>query len=169
MLPATGPGETALTGYPSVVTDPSPSYHVTSRDGTRIAVFTSGTGPPLVLVHGTAGDHTTFRVVGPRLAHVVTLHAVDRRGRGASGDTEPYAIAREFEDIAAVAASVAEHAAGPVAVFGHSYGGRAALGAALLSDRISRVDLVRGRPDAAGRQLPPAGPRHRPARPSVGR
>lgn len=139
------------------MTDPTPSYRVTSADGTPIAVFTSGEGPPLVLVHGTAGDHTTFRVVGPRLAQHVTLHAMDRRGRGASGDTEPYAIAREFEDVAAVAAAVATETSGPVAVFGHSYGGRAALGAALLTDRIGRVICYEGAPTPPGISYHPAG------------
>ena len=137
--------------------DPTPSYHVTSADGTSIAVFTSGVGSPLVLVHGTAGDHTTFRVVGPRLARHMTLHAIDRRGRGASGDTEPYAIAREFEDVAAVAEAVAAESGGPVPVFGHSYGGRAALGAALSTDRIGRVICYEGAPTPPGVSYHPDG------------
>ena len=70
----------------------APTRTVTSADGTLIAVFTSGTGPPLVVVHGAAADHTTFRVLGPRLEAGFTIHAIDRRGRGASGDTLPYAI-----------------------------------------------------------------------------
>jgi pimeloyl-ACP methyl ester carboxylesterase len=135
----------------------TPSYRVTSADGTPIAVFTSGEGPPLVLVHGTAGDHTTFRVVGPRLAGHVTVHAIDRRGRGASGDREPYGIAREFEDVAAVAAAVAADAGEPVAVFGHSYGGRAALGAALLTERIGRVICYEGAPTPPGVSYHPPG------------
>lgn len=137
--------------------DPSPTYLVPSADGTPIAVFTFGEGPPLVLVHGVSADHTTFRVVGPRLARHVTLHAIDRRGRGASGDREPYAIVREFEDVAAVAHAVAAEAGGPVAVFGHSYGGRCALGAALLTDRISRVISYEGAPTPAGVSYHPDG------------
>ena len=43
--------------------------HVVSRDGTPIAVFSSGDGPPLILVHGTTADHTTWRATGPDLAH----------------------------------------------------------------------------------------------------
>ena len=54
--------------------------------------------------------------------------AMDRRGRGTSGDTAPYDISREFEDVAAVAASLAGD--GPVDVFGHSFGAICALGAA---------------------------------------
>ena len=137
--------------------EPVPSYHVASADGTPIAVFTTGEGPPLVLVHGTAGDHTTFRVVAPRLARHVTLHAIDRRGRGASGDTPPYAIAREFEDVAAIAKAVAAESAGPVPVFGHSYGGRAALGAALSTERIGRVICYEGAPTPPGVSYQPAG------------
>ena len=123
---------------------------VSSADGTEIAVFRTGSGPPLILVHGAAADHTTFRVVGPLLATRFTLHAIDRRGRGASGDTSPYAIEREFEDVAAVATAVAGEAGGRVDVFGHSYGGRCALGAALLTDEIRRVISYEGAPTPPG-------------------
>jgi pimeloyl-ACP methyl ester carboxylesterase len=124
---------------------------VTSADGTPIAVVTSGAGPAVVLVHGTAGDHTTFRVVGPMLAERFTVHAIDRRGRGGSGDTSPYAIEREFEDVAAVAeALAAEDPRRRVDVVGHSYGGRCALGAALRTDSIRRVVSYEGAPSPPG-------------------
>jgi len=129
---------------------PEASRVVHSADGTPIAVFTSGVGPPLVLVHGAAADHTTFRVVGPLLAAGFTIHAIDRRGRGASGDTSPYAIEREFEDLAAVATTLAKEVGGPVDVFGHSYGGRCALGAALLTADIGRVISYEGAPTPPG-------------------
>lgn len=109
-------------------------------------MFTTGDGPPLVLVHGASADHTTFRVVGPLLATWYTVHAIDRRGRGASGDRLPYAIDREFEDVAAVASAVAAETGGPVPVFGHSYGGRCALGAALVDGGIDRVICYEGAP-----------------------
>jgi pimeloyl-ACP methyl ester carboxylesterase len=130
-----------------------PDRLVTSDDGTAIALFRSGTvgRPPLVLVHGAAADHTTFRVLGPLLAEDHDLFAIDRRGRGASGDTMPYAIEREFEDLAAVAAAVSQithHA--QVDVFGHSYGGRCALGAALISPAIGRVVSYEGAPTPPG-------------------
>lgn len=125
-----------------------PSRVVTSSDGTRIAIFVSGDGPPLVLVHGASADHSTFRVLGPRLAQRFTIHAIDRRGRGASGDTEPYAIEREFQDVAAVARTLASESGGPVDVFGHSYGGRCALGAALRTSDIGRVISYEGAPAA---------------------
>lgn len=94
---------------------------------------------PLLLVHGTTADHTTFRVVGPRFARTRPTVSMDRRGRGGSGDTPPYTIEREHEDVAAVADAVAAIARGPVDVLGHSYGGRCALGAALLTHRIRRL------------------------------
>lgn len=129
---------------------PAPSRVVQSWDGTEIAVFTTGEGPPLVLVHGAAADHTTFRVVGPRLATRYTVHAIDRRGRGASGDTLPYAIEREFEDVAAVADAIAADASGPLVVIGHSYGGRCALGAAVLTESIKKVVSYEGAPTPPG-------------------
>jgi pimeloyl-ACP methyl ester carboxylesterase len=135
----------------------APSRVIASRDGTRIAIFSGGTGPPLVAVHGATADHTTFRVVGPLLATTFTVHAVDRRGRGLSGDTEPYAIEREFEDVAAVADVLAAEAGTPVAVVGHSYGGRCALGACLLTEAIGRVVSYEGAPTPAGISYHPAG------------
>lgn len=124
----------------------APSRTVTSRDGTALAVFDSGSGPSIVLVHGAAADHTTFRVIGPLLADRFTVHAIDRRGRGASGDTLPYSIEREFEDVAAVADAVANERGDPVDVVGHSYGGRCALGGALLAEAIRRVVSYEGAP-----------------------
>jgi pimeloyl-ACP methyl ester carboxylesterase/GNAT superfamily N-acetyltransferase len=126
-----------------------PNLVVPSADGTPIAAFQTGRpdGPPLILVHGASADHTTFRVIGPLLGEAFDLYAIDRRGRGASGDTLPYAIEREFEDVAAVATAVAS-ARGLVAVdiVGHSYGGRCALGAALGSEAIRRVISYEGAP-----------------------
>jgi pimeloyl-ACP methyl ester carboxylesterase/GNAT superfamily N-acetyltransferase len=123
-----------------------PMVLVRSVDGTPIARFDEGEGPPLVLVHGAAADHTTFRVVGPRLASRFRVHAIDRRGRGASGDALPYGIEREFEDVAAVAEALADETGRQVAVFGHSWGGRCALGAALRTSAIERVISYEGAP-----------------------
>jgi pimeloyl-ACP methyl ester carboxylesterase len=136
-----------------------PDLVVPSRDGTRIAAFRSGIrdGPPLVLVHGATGDHTTFRVLGPRLAGTFALYAIDRRGRGASGDTLPYSIEREFDDVAAVANVLAAGHGGPIDVVGHSYGGRTALGAALLTGSIRRVVCYEGAPTPFGESYQPAG------------
>lgn len=139
------------------MTATGPDRRVASRDGTAIALFGSGSGPPLLLVHGTAGDHTTFRVVGPLLARSYAVEAMDRRGRGASGDTLPYSIEREFEDVAVVAEQLAAETGDPVAVFGHSYGGRCALGAALLTGAIGRVVCYEGAPTPPGRTYHPPG------------
>ena len=134
-----------------------PSRSIASRDGTSIALFGSGSGPPLLLVHGTTADHTTFRVLGPRLEREFRIDAIDRRGRGASGDTPPYSIQREFEDVAAVADVLAAESGGPVPVFGHSYGGRCALGAALLTEAIGRIVCYEGAPAPPGRSYQPPG------------
>lgn len=131
---------------------PEPDRWVIASDGVRIAVFRSGKGPPLVLVHGATADHTTWRTSGPLLTARHTLHAIDRRGRGASGDggpEEPYAIEREFDDLAAVVDTVAAECGSPVDVVGHSYGGRIALGAALRTAGIRRLVSYEGAPPAA--------------------
>ena len=119
---------------------------VASKDGTAIAVFSSGSGPPLLLVHGATADHTTWRSVWPVLEERFRLHAIDRRGRGASGDGPEYAIEREYEDLAAVADAAAQDAGSPVDVVGHSYGGRCALGASLLTSSIRQLVVYEGAP-----------------------
>ena len=83
---------------------------VTSPDGTPIAVFSSGDGPPLLLVHGATADHTTWRSLGPVLEPRFRLLAIDRRGRGASGDGPAYSIEKEYEDLATVADEAADEA-----------------------------------------------------------
>jgi pimeloyl-ACP methyl ester carboxylesterase len=127
-----------------------PSATVGSADGTEIAVFSSGAGPPLVLVHGATADHTTWRTAGPVLAQSFRIHAIDRRGRGASGDASTYAIEREYEDVAAVADAIAAEDGVPVDIVGHSYGGRCALGAALLTPNIGRLVVYEGAPSPPG-------------------
>lgn len=123
---------------------------VVSRDGTPIAVFMSGDGPPLILVHGATADHTTWRTAGPVLEGDFRLQAIDRRGRGASGDGPAYSIEREYEDLAAIADAAAGEAGAPVDVVGHSYGGRCALGAALLTASIGRLVVYEGAPSPLG-------------------
>jgi pimeloyl-ACP methyl ester carboxylesterase len=91
---------------------------IASRDDTKIAYARSGDGPPLVLVHGTAADHSRWTSVLAALEQRFTVYAMDRRGRGASGDSADYAIAHEFDDVAALVDSIGE----PVVLLGHSYG-----------------------------------------------
>jgi pimeloyl-ACP methyl ester carboxylesterase len=106
---------------------------VQSKDGTLIAYERSGDGPPLVLVHGILGSHTRWTTVRPLLEQHFTVYAIDRRGRGESGDAEEYSIEREFEDLAAIVDSIG----GDVNVLGHSHGAFCTFGAALLTPNIS--------------------------------
>lgn len=110
---------------------------VTSKDGTAIAYQRSGTGPPLILVHGTSASHTRWRPVLPAFEERFTVYAVDRRGRGESGDAHDYAIEREFEDVEAVI----DAAGDPVHLLGHSYGAICALEAALLTSNVRKLVL----------------------------
>ena len=97
----------------------------------------TGDGPPLLLVHGTTADHTRWAPVLPAFEERFSVYAVDRRGRGGSGDADSYAIEREFEDIAAVIDSIRE----PIYVLAHSYGAVCALEAALLTKHIRKLVL----------------------------
>src|SRR5579872_5491905 len=72
-----------------------------SADGTVIAYERTGDGPPLVVAVGAFCDRRTF-VPPPGLTSRFTVYTYDRRGRGDSGDTQPYAVEREVEDLAAV-------------------------------------------------------------------
>jgi pimeloyl-ACP methyl ester carboxylesterase len=99
---------------------------VRSADGTAIAVERSGDGPPLVLVGGAFQDRSSMTAVAAGLRDAFTVYEYDRRGRGGSDDTPPYAIEREVEDLAALI----EAAGGPAFVFGQSSGGALALEAA---------------------------------------
>jgi pimeloyl-ACP methyl ester carboxylesterase len=126
------------------ITHQSTPTRVTSRDGTEIAVWTSGEGPPLVLVHGTTADHTRWRPVLPSLERRATIHALDRRGYGASGDAPGYCLAREYEDVAAVVDAVAAESGSAVDLLGHSHGGICAFGAAALTSNIGKLVLYEG-------------------------
>ena len=125
----------------------------TSKDGTTIACEKTGSGPPLVLVHGTTADHTRWAPVLPALSNRFTTYACDRRGRGASGDgSSSYAMEREFEDVAAVVDGIG----GPVDLLGHSYGALCALEAAVLARNLRRLVLYEP-PIPAGMPITPAG------------
>jgi len=91
---------------------------VLSADGTTIGWRTSGSGPPAVLLHGTSGDKSAWSTALPWLEPELTVHAVDRRGRGRSGLGEPYTFEREIEDLAAVVDAIGE----PCHLVGHSFG-----------------------------------------------
>lgn len=116
-------------------------FDVQSRDGTSLAVWVEGDGPPLVLVHGSVADHTTLAPFVAELARDLATFSMDRRGFGASSDAPGYAIERDFEDVAGVVDAVAARTGGPVALFGHSYGASCAMGAATLTSRVHRLVL----------------------------
>ncbi|MGH2463109.1 MAG: alpha/beta fold hydrolase [Candidatus Limnocylindria bacterium] len=111
---------------------------VTSRDGTTIAFDRLGHGPPVVLVCGGSVDRQSNAAVAALLAPDFTVFNFDRRGRGDSGDTLPYAIGREIEDIDAVVAA----AGGAAGLYGSSSGAALALAAAeKLAGRITKLAL----------------------------
>jgi pimeloyl-ACP methyl ester carboxylesterase len=99
---------------------------VTSKDGTTIAFDLLGSGPPVVLVCGGSVDRTADAAIAQELASDFTVFNYDRRGRGDSGDTLPYAIEREVEDIEAVIGA----AGGSAFLWGSSSGAVLALIAA---------------------------------------
>jgi pimeloyl-ACP methyl ester carboxylesterase len=99
---------------------------VKSADGTVIAYDRTGDGPPLIVSVGAFCTRQTF-AAPEDLRQCYTVVTYDRRGRGDSGDTEPFAPEREYEDLAAVAAAAGPE---PPFVFGHSSGAAIALRAA---------------------------------------
>jgi pimeloyl-ACP methyl ester carboxylesterase len=141
----------------------APGGFVESRDGTPIAWWKSDgptagpsagdAAPTLLLVHGATADHTAFRAVAPLFAVSRRVISIDRRGRGASGDHLPYAIEREYEDVAAVVDDLAAGTGRPVDVVGHSFGGRCGLGAALLTSNLRRLVVYEGAPAPADRSF----------------
>lgn len=109
----------------------------TSADGTRIAYDELGAGPPIILVAGAFNDRSTTAPLAEALAPRCTVLNADRRGRGDSGDTAPYAVAREIEDLDALIAA----AGGRAAVFGYSSGAVLALKAAAAGSALTGLAL----------------------------
>ena len=113
---------------------------VTSKDGTKIVYDKQGEGPAVILVDGAL----CTRSFGSKpelvtlLAPHFTIYSYDRRGRGDSGDTKPYAVEREIEDIEALLAE----AGGVAGLYGHSSGAALALEAAVtLGDKIKKIAM----------------------------
>jgi pimeloyl-ACP methyl ester carboxylesterase len=112
---------------------------VTSTDGTTIAYERTGSGPPLVLVDGAM----CYRGAGPMgplaalLSDTFTVYTYDRRGRGESSDTLPYAVAREVEDLQALIAQ----SGGEAHVYGISSGAALALATAAAGPGVTRLAL----------------------------
>ena len=118
---------------------------VTSKDGTRIAFDRSGQGPAVILVVGAFNDRATGAPLARSLEPHFTVFNYDRRGRGESGDTAPYAIEREIEDLDALVAQ----AGGSASVFGYSSGAILALRAAAHGLAISKLALYEPPPTGA--------------------
>lgn len=108
---------------------------VRSADGTKIAYQREGSGPAVVLVGGGLDDGSENAVLVPALANEFTVYNYARRGRADSGDTRPYAVQREVEDLTALL----DAAGGSAHVFGASSGGGLALEAAAAGLPISRL------------------------------
>ncbi len=113
---------------------------VTSKDGTEIAYTKQGSGPAVILVDGAL----CYRSFGPMghlaelLAPDFTMYSYDRRGRGDSGNTQPYALTREVEDIEALI----KEAGGTAFVFGTSSGACLGLEAAIaLGNKIRKLAM----------------------------
>jgi pimeloyl-ACP methyl ester carboxylesterase len=111
---------------------------VVSHDGTAIAFDRSGDGPAVILV----GGALQYRAFDPRTAELASMLApsltvfnYDRRGRGDSGDTPPYAVERELEDLEALI----EDAGGAASLYGSSSGGNLALAAAASGLPVTKL------------------------------
>jgi len=110
---------------------------VRSRDSTTIAYDRTGAGPAIIFVAGALSVRANAAALAALLAPRLTVFAYDRRGRGDSGDTPPYAVAREVDDLAALIAE----AGGSAFVYGHSSGAVLALEAAARGLAITRLAL----------------------------
>lgn len=110
---------------------------ITSKDGTRIAFEQMGNGPALILVVGAFNDRTTGIPLAETLKQSYTVYNYDRRGRGDSSDTLPYAVEREIEDLDALIAE----AGGSAYVFGYSSGAVLAMKAVAKGSAISKLAL----------------------------
>jgi pimeloyl-ACP methyl ester carboxylesterase len=112
-------------------------YTTTSADGTTIAYDREGSGPPIIMVVGAFNTRATTAPLAAALADTFTVLNYDRRGRGDSGDTPPYSVQREIEDIAALIAEPG----GSAALFGYSSGATLALKAAADGLPITKLAL----------------------------
>ena len=113
---------------------------VRSSDGTTIAYDKGGQGPGLILVDGALSVHSSggkselARLLAPHFS----VYGYDRRGRGGSGDTLPYAVDREIDDIEALI----DLAGGPAFLYGHSSGATLAMQAAVrLGGKVSKLAM----------------------------
>lgn len=114
---------------------------VTSADGVEIGMVTEGVGPRLLLVHGGMGSVRRWQPIWPLLTDRYRVTAMDRRGRGLSGDGPDYALRREYHDVLAAAQHLAVPDGGRIDVFAHSIGAVCVLGAASRGAPFRRIVL----------------------------
>jgi pimeloyl-ACP methyl ester carboxylesterase len=118
--------------------DKGKAMYVTSRDGTRIAYDRWGKGPAVIVVGGALSDRAGSAELAQLLATRFTVYGYDRRGRGASTDTQPYSVKREIEDLEALIDS----AGGSAYVYGKSSGAALALQAtAALGGKVKKLAI----------------------------
>jgi len=108
-----------------------------SADGTVISFDRFGDGSPVIMVVGAFNTRSATEPLARALQQRLTVLNYDRRGRGDSGDTAPYAVDREIEDLSALIAA----ARGSAAVFGYSSGAALALKAAASGLAITQLVL----------------------------
>ena len=116
------------------------AHKLSSRDGTTIAYDSRGEGPALILVDGALTVHSSGSASGLTrlLAPRYTVYGFDRRGRGGSGDTLPYAVDREIDDIEALI----DRAGGSAFLYGHSSGGPLVMRASIrLAGKVSKIAM----------------------------
>lgn len=131
---------------------PSERRRIVSADGTEIALERTTRGPQTLLtLSGGPSLRSAWARVAAHLDGQYSCWLMDRRGKGDSGDTPPYALEREYEDVAAAVASLD----GPVTLAGHSSGAICALGAALGDAQIAQLALYEP-PWPVGRPRVPA-------------
>jgi len=111
---------------------------ITSTDGTKIAYDAQGEGPAVILVDGALSTRQGKRELAKLLAPRFTVYGYDRRGRVDSGDTRPYAVAREIEDLE----TLIDEAGRSACLYGHSSGGCLALeAAAQLGGKVRKLAM----------------------------
>ena len=108
-----------------------------SKDATKITYDKTGQGPALIIVAGAFQDRMAMGAYSEPLSKHFTVYNYDRRGRGESGDTQPYALEREIEDIDALI----REAGGSAFVFGGSSGGVLTLDAAAHGSSITKLAI----------------------------
>ncbi len=126
---------------------------IVSKDGTPIAFYKQGSGPPLVLVHGAGSIAKRWLPIIPALEDNFSAYAVERHGRGESGDHPLYTLASEVEDLIAVF----EYIDQPLNLLGHSFGALCALEGALVTPYVHKLLLYEPPLPLPGNQIIPDG------------